>query len=454
MPVKVRCPSCEKTLNAPDAARGKAIKCPNCQSKISVPAEGAVSSSGAVKKVAKKPVDDDDDFLAKLDINKSVDAESRICPKCGADIDEETTECPQCGVDPRTGQLTARRLKKMQLKGEDPADYYKEAFPDSWAFLLNNIGLAIKTGLFSAFLVVFAITCLFAATKCETMPPKVFWISMGVLNFVAMPGWYQLVTVRVVQATMGKKKKKIDKVRIDIPLCMSMGLTFIAWSIAFQIPGIAVVMVMKFMGMDQFMMAIAGNVIGLLMLPLWAPAMVHLSSAAPIKAYSMPHMLGLFFRVPGQCLFWCVSVIAANLAYTLATLGLVFFSMYYGLSALAYMMKEVLKQQPPGWVTAEASSMAGAIVVIVLFLLFYVISWILYGMFLIFSVRSLGLFGFYCKDRLDVVTKLKEVEYKRKDVKLDEHGNPIAPAWQKYGALVFALAACGGAGFIIWKFAM
>ena len=72
MAVKVRCPTCDKVLNAPDAARGKAVKCPGCDTKVKVPA-GDTSAGGQTtsrRAAAKAPArqraqaDDDDEFLA------------------------------------------------------------------------------------------------------------------------------------------------------------------------------------------------------------------------------------------------------------------------------------------------------------------------------------------------------------------------------------------------------
>ena len=54
MPVKVRCTGCKKVLNAPDAARGKAIKCPHCQAKVRVPGEKGAAAAGKKPAAAKK----------------------------------------------------------------------------------------------------------------------------------------------------------------------------------------------------------------------------------------------------------------------------------------------------------------------------------------------------------------------------------------------------------------
>ncbi|MGE5193471.1 MAG: zinc ribbon domain-containing protein, partial [Deltaproteobacteria bacterium] len=109
MAVKVRCPTCEKVLSAPDTARGKAVKCPGCETKVKVPAEessGRGSSttrrSGAKAPARKRGEEDSIEFLAGLDLDKAVDTSAQMCPKCGANIPEEATECPKCGVDPTT----------------------------------------------------------------------------------------------------------------------------------------------------------------------------------------------------------------------------------------------------------------------------------------------------------------------------------------------------------------
>ena len=55
MPVKIRCGSCQKVLNAPDRARGKAIKCPNCEELVRVPSgDGKQPRRGKPKAQPKK----------------------------------------------------------------------------------------------------------------------------------------------------------------------------------------------------------------------------------------------------------------------------------------------------------------------------------------------------------------------------------------------------------------
>ncbi len=94
MPVKVRCPTCEKELNAPESARGKAVKCPGCDTKVKVPAGDAAGegrtgppqlspADGATKTRAKKSAEaDSTDFLAKLDLDEVADSSEAMCPRC------------------------------------------------------------------------------------------------------------------------------------------------------------------------------------------------------------------------------------------------------------------------------------------------------------------------------------------------------------------------------------
>src|SRR5262245_32065498 len=128
MAVKVRCPTCEKVLNAPDTARGKAVKGPGCDTKVKVPS-GDTSAGGQTtsrRATAKAPArqraqaDDDDEFLAGLDLDKVIDTSESMCPKCGASIPEDATECPNCGGAPAAGRLSASANKRAGRKGPDP----------------------------------------------------------------------------------------------------------------------------------------------------------------------------------------------------------------------------------------------------------------------------------------------------------------------------------------------
>src|SRR5579864_2272543 len=128
MPVKVRCSQCERVLNAPDRARGKAIKCPECGTAVRVPA-----AKQQPKKVAAPPPSSSM-LIANLDLDRLEDTETRICPKCGADVSFEDVECPQCHVNLETGALSEQRQAELGRKGPNPKLYYKEFLRDGWEF--------------------------------------------------------------------------------------------------------------------------------------------------------------------------------------------------------------------------------------------------------------------------------------------------------------------------------
>ncbi len=156
MAVKVRCPTCDKVLNAPDAARGKAIKCPGCETKVKVPAgDSPVGNSPASQgkstprkssgKVPAKKVEDPDsgEFLARLDLDDVADSSQAMCPKCGAALPEDATECPECGVDPSTGQLTASAKRRRNMKGPDPAQFYGDGLAGCVGIREENFRVAL-----------------------------------------------------------------------------------------------------------------------------------------------------------------------------------------------------------------------------------------------------------------------------------------------------------------------
>ncbi|HVW01702.1 MAG TPA: zinc-ribbon domain-containing protein, partial [Planctomycetaceae bacterium] len=159
MPVKVRCPSCEKVLSVPDTARGKAVKCPGCESRVPVPADSpaaaAPAKAGAVKTAAKpaaakkKAADDDgDSFLSGLDLSKAEDSSVKVCKKCGHKLDEEDEECPECGTMVGTGQLS-RAARKARSKGRGPDQdlFFANIFKDSWNFYKKNFSLALRSSM-------------------------------------------------------------------------------------------------------------------------------------------------------------------------------------------------------------------------------------------------------------------------------------------------------------------
>ncbi len=120
MALSIRCPSCAKTLKAPDSAAGKKAKCPACGTVLSVPKPEAVGVPVAGETTlpsAPRPVFDDD-FAPSDGSVYSVAPESPLpaasprrhpCPQCGESIPDQAAKCRFCGAI--FGQTSQRARK-------------------------------------------------------------------------------------------------------------------------------------------------------------------------------------------------------------------------------------------------------------------------------------------------------------------------------------------------------
>jgi len=174
MPVRMRCPECEKVLNIPDAARGKNVKCPQCEARIKVPtgksggsksagSKSAGSKSAPKQRPKRRPsaaaANDDGDIFDELDLRHAEDRKIQICPKCAQEVDEEDDECPHCGVDLETGVLSERQRKMRARKGPDPAEFYSVAWSNPFEYMLANWKICLKLGFVLAVCLSFALVC-------------------------------------------------------------------------------------------------------------------------------------------------------------------------------------------------------------------------------------------------------------------------------------------------------
>ena len=114
MPIKMNCPSCGKTLTAPDTAAGKKAKCPACAATMIVPAGvyDAEEIGAASPEPAPPPAEygTTDDPFGAFPPQSSADAAApgeeparRPCPMCGELIIAGAAKCRFCGAvfDPR-----------------------------------------------------------------------------------------------------------------------------------------------------------------------------------------------------------------------------------------------------------------------------------------------------------------------------------------------------------------
>lgn len=92
MPLKIRCPHCQKVLIAEDAVAGQVKRCPACGAAFNVPLPRDV--------IAAEP-------QARND--------GPTCPRCGAEVGPTATLCRKCHTDLRTGKRLPLR-QRLQMK--------------------------------------------------------------------------------------------------------------------------------------------------------------------------------------------------------------------------------------------------------------------------------------------------------------------------------------------------
>ncbi len=239
MPVKIRCPECEKGLTLPDKARGRAVRCPSCGGKVNVPG-GPAKSGGPRRKRSESPSPsggaDVEDMLARMDLSRVEDAEARICPRCGAEAREDDVECDKCGVDLETGQLSARKKKLKKRGGPDPDKYFSKAVPEAWSFLLEHKKVAFRTMIYHVICGALGLLSLFMVLFCSKGPLKAFWLLVTMTFLPVIPGWLWLVHTEVVQFTHDTRRKVWKHPRFDFFMSAANGFKFFAWILACGFP--------------------------------------------------------------------------------------------------------------------------------------------------------------------------------------------------------------------------
>src|SRR5579862_7415143 len=207
MPLKVRCPSCERVLNVSDRARGKAVKCPDCGTAVRVPA-------AKLAKKAVAPPPSSSMAIANLDLDRLEDTETRICPKCSAEVSPEDEECPKCHVNLLTGTLSEKNRVELSRKGPNPKLYYKEFFSDSFVFWKKNINLSLRLAGFAAAFSALYVACLFVSVWSAKPLVRYFFVFLSYVSLLVAPGLAWNLDTTIIDATL-RKKKKLGKYTFD-----------------------------------------------------------------------------------------------------------------------------------------------------------------------------------------------------------------------------------------------
>ncbi len=470
MPVKVRCPGCQKVLNAPDKARGKSLKCPHCSEKVRVPAgktggeAGAKKTPGAAparkKKRTRRPADDD--FLGDMNLDRMEDKSANVCPKCGATVYDEDTVCRECGIDLATGKTFVKR------KGPDPARFYGEAWSDSWRFMLKNKKLALFTGtVWTLFFVLYVggavatgalhtwetgraleadkvqreiaaqiqpepgqerkvaveMTRGQAAIEALKKPPVVAMSFVTVLMVMGGLGWGWHVSAKVIEQTMRKKKQlEMRKVQFDFFQNVILGFKAYFW------PSVLMMPVYFVAAFALVPMTIAGTLafgslgtVGILLVwmginlsPIFAfpIAQVHMTMPYTYRAFLPWDMLRIFFRNIGPALYWLVMLVAVTSPVIIGVVVLlVMFGIDFGPAIVTLLMNMT------NWVVklvGEDPETRGFVYKTIALIVGIVTLSLTTAAFMIplsfpalFMMRANGLLGYYNRRTLDLVTRQK-----------------------------------------------
>ncbi len=385
MPVKVRCPGCEKVLNAPDAARGKQVRCPKCETAVKIPV-------AEKKKRVKQAAPDSEYGFLQLDLHEAEDRRSRICPACGERLDDDDQFCPACGVDYQTGQLPEREMKIRQRGGPDPRLFYKAAWSDSWDYMKKQKKLVYRTFGYWVLLASLLAGCLFMVDYCTDRVLVIFWMAVSVVVSLAFPGWIWTLTVRIVVASAGKKR--LDRINFDIFLNIAYGIKWVLWYVAFFLPAAVVALPLLLIDQTAFLAAFAGMHLPILCLV--PTAMGHMSMPVTTKGWLSPVLVPTALRNFGHSSWWVLIFL---------TVMIVCFAPLAG-GTVPYIAELTGTLQ-----NGTQFPTMGAVIIISC----AVVSHILFSYGAIFLMRATGLFAYYNKNRLDLVTSVKEQEYVPRD---------------------------------------
>ncbi|MEZ5942545.1 MAG: RDD family protein [Planctomycetaceae bacterium] len=244
MPIKVRCGGCSTVLNAPDKAAGKTLSCPKCKEKIRVPAGN--SSAKPAPKAAKAPPKkrkNEDALFGGMNIDDyDMDHdEEQICPYCAAEMeydddDELIPVCRKCGMNIETGQMDAKEKKRRARKGPPLEEYWGNAWKESWKFVLQYPGLAVRTGLYTALFGILATTFSYLITQETRIPIILFYAACSFLFSLGTTGWYWVLSKRIISATVMKEELQTDRIFFDIFECISVGLRALFWPYIVMLP--------------------------------------------------------------------------------------------------------------------------------------------------------------------------------------------------------------------------
>jgi predicted RNA-binding Zn-ribbon protein involved in translation (DUF1610 family) len=301
MPVKVRCSECQRVINAPDRARGKAVKCPQCGHPIRIPAEKAAPATPGAKKSAAPPPSGSM-VIANLNLEQLEDVQTRICPKCGEEVSAEDTECPHCHVNLVTGMLSPEQQAERDRKGPNPKKYYGEFFSDSFEFWKKNKKLSIRLSVNCTVFATVAAFCALAAIWCTKPLVKDFWWFLTVVTVMIPPGLAWDLHTKIIDATL-RKKKKLAKHHFEKLLGSALGFKFLFWFLDVGAPFhlLALIFLLLHFPLVAVGLEVPAVVFAAMLFPL---TMSHMAMPVTIRGWLLNKMSVPFFRTLPALAYW------------------------------------------------------------------------------------------------------------------------------------------------------
>lgn len=467
MPVKVRCPECDKALNVPDAARGKAVKCPACQARIPVPAESAAKKPSKAK--ARKE-QDSSDFLANLDLKSVEDHRSRVCPKCGSDVTEDDIECPVCGIDLATGGLGVAARKKL-LKGPDPDQFYATIWKDGWRFVGRNQAMAWRTMMYTLVSALFFLGAAFLYLYISPVPPRVFFAGFAIVSVMVIPGWLSCLNAAVIDMSL-EKKDKFKRFPFDFFLASALGMKFLVWNVIFGLPVIALpaaigYVMTEFGGMPEYVLYIGVGIGYLILLSMLPIAMSHLAMPIDLPGWLFWKVVPAWALLLKPVIVWTTLFLATNL---LTIAGFAVVGALYGNTLASFVQtmesnaavnrhnlalermsatdKQKLESQEPKKLAPVDYTVLIAPAAI------FLASLLPIGFTMLFNIRTNGQFAYYFRDTMGLVGQAKQKKYKailpRGEEADDEKPKTLPQVLVEAAVIVLICALLGGIGGMLY----
>jgi uncharacterized RDD family membrane protein YckC len=284
-----------------------------------VPAGQAPAKKKPAK--AKAPLEGED-FLARMNLDEAEHEEERVCPFCATEMDEEEVVCRSCGMNVETGQMDAREAKKRARKGPDPALFYSKAWSDSFQFLKAHWGMALKTGWYLTALGVLNNICARMVFYCDGGPTKTFWCALTVLTSLGMFGWFWSLSFKVIEATMTRNDKLLERLHFDFFEVIALGLRLVIWPFVVLGPFLLPIMIaLSVVGAVSLTVGGAGaaNIVALLfglglgafMLWFYPLATVHMTQEYTYKAWILWELLKIGLRNFGPAVYYFIIAIVS-----------------------------------------------------------------------------------------------------------------------------------------------